>query len=246
MRGKTLMLILLFLFTGITWLKAEETGLKVGVDYRLTFLKSAVEYKGDKVKLVGDLKLPSRKNIPAFNLAYWYDDRNGFIFTYWSASYKGDSEESFEFGDTRFTTDIQTKLKTTFADLLYSRMVWEGITTQVFLNLGIKYADINMEVKGTSQGKEKEETVHVYGPIPQVGVKVAFPFTPDITLSGEVNGIALGNASMWEGKVSIGGKFAEGFGLEGGYGVLGIRGKSKDFKVRHSVEGFYLQFKILF
>ena len=100
------LLVILVIFTlcfvMISPLKAEETKFKIWVDYWGTNLSSKVEYKGDNVDLVDDIELPRYKDIPAFGISYFWNEKNGMMLSYWESSYKGSTDKSFEFGDTKF------------------------------------------------------------------------------------------------------------------------------------------------
>ena len=103
-----------------------------------------------------------------------------------------------------------------------------------------------MKVEGKTASGSKTEKAHISGVVPEVGGSLLFNLTDKVSLLGGINGLWLGNASLYEGNLGLNWKVTPNIKIGAGYSSFNMGGKSGDFKLAHRIGGPYLHVGIEF
>lgn len=198
---------------GRYWMPKLKANLKLS-DYNTM----GVELLGTDINVVDDLGI---KNENFFSGRLILKLGNSKIrFSYLPIRYEGEKAvtQSVNFGGSPYTvgTTVKTELKADMYDLTYE---YDVLNTQLgFLGiiLGVKYFDLygKLEAAGVSEEGKGQ------APIPVIGLAGRIYPIKYFNISGEITGLSVGKASIYDAEAAINVNPIKYVGISGGYRII--------------------------
>lgn len=198
---------------GRYWMPKLNANLKLS-DYNTM----GVELLGTDINVVDDLGI---KNENFFSGRLILKLGNSKIrFSYLPIRYEGEKSvtQSVSFGGTTYTagTTVKTELKADMYDLTYEYDAIKGDFGFLGIILGIKYFDLygKLEAAGVSEEGKGQ------APIPVIGLAGRIYPIKYINLSGEITGLTVGKASIYDAEAALNVNPIKYIGISGGYRII--------------------------
>ncbi len=141
-------------------------------------------------------------------------------FSYLPIRYEGDKQvtQSVSFGGTTYTagTTVKTELKADMYDLTYE---YDALKTELgFLGIiiGVKYFDLYAKLESTGFKEEGKGQA----PIPVIGLAGRIYPIKYFNVSGEITGLTVGKASIYDAEAAININPIQYVGISGGYRII--------------------------
>lgn len=199
---------------GRYWIPKLSANLKLS-DYNTM----GVEIVGTDINIKDDLGIDD-KNFFSGRLILQITKRNKIRFSYLPIRYEGEKQvaKSIDFGGTTYSagTTVKTELKADMYDLTYELDAIKGDFGFLGIILGVKYFDLygKLEAAGVSEEGEGQ------APIPVIGLAGRVYPIKYFNLSGEITGLTVGKASIYDAEAALNVNPIKYVGISGGYRIM--------------------------
>jgi hypothetical protein len=200
-------------FEGRYWMPKLNANLKLS-DYNTM----GVEILGTDINIKDDLGIDN-KNFFSGRLILKLGNSK-IRFSYLPIRYEGEKSvtQSVSFGGTTYTanTTVKTELKADMYDLTYEYDAIKGDFGFLGIILGVKYFDLygKLEASGASEEGKGQ------APIPVIGLAGRIYPIKYINLSGEITGLTVGKASIYDAEAALNVNPIKYVGISGGYRII--------------------------
>lgn len=208
---------------GRYWIPKLSANLKLS-DYNV----SGVEIPGTDINVVDDLGI---KNENFFSGRLILKLGNSKIrFSYLPIRYEGEKAVSIpiDFLGTTYPlgTTVKTELKADMYDLTYEYDAIRGDFGFLGIILGVKYFDLygKLEAAGVSEEGEGQ------APIPVIGLAGRVYPIKYFNLSGEITGLTVGKASIYDAEAALNVNPIKYVGISGGYRIIRLSAEGDNDK----------------
>jgi len=199
---------------GRYWIPKLSANLKLS-DYNTM----GVEILGTDINIKNDLGIKD-ENFFSGRLILQITKRNKIRFSYLPIRYEGEKSvtQSVSFGGTTYTagTTVKTELKADIYDLTYELDALKWDVGFIGIIVGVKYFDLygKLEAAGVSEEGKGQ------APIPVIGLAGRIYPIKYINLSGEITGLSVGKASIYDAEAALNVNPIKYVGISGGYRII--------------------------
>lgn len=204
---------------------------KLNANIKLSDYGLVTEVIGTDIDVVKDLGIKN-KGFFSGRIILKLSERNKIRFSYLPLYYSAENaiSRSISFGGTTFTagTVVKTELRADVYDITYEFDAIKGDIGFLGIVVGVKYFDLYGKLESTFPPYMEDGGGQA--PIPVIGLAGRIYPIKYFNISGEITGLSVGQASIYDAELAINVNPIKYVGLSGGYRVINISAEGDNDK----------------